>query len=634
MTEERFNRKLTAIFSADAVGYSRLMGKDEAETVKTITAYRNVLSDLISQYRGRVIDSPGDNILAEFSSVVDAVQCAVAVQKELEARNSELSEDRIMEFRIGINLGDVIQEGDRIYGDGVNIAARLEGLAEPGGICISKTAFDHIESKLPLGYEFLGGQKVKNIAKLVDAYKVVMEPSVTVTNGRRKKPGVRPVGTRKIVYACAAVLLAAIGAAVVWHFPFSETQPPAEKVDLGSAVYPPSDKPSIAVLPFENMTGDPQQQYFSDGMSEQIITGLSQGPYLYVTARSSSFAFRGKDMTAQQIAEKLGIRYLLEGSVQRDSEQVRVNVQLIDGQSGNHIWAEHYDRKSEDLFALQDEISMEVMNFLNIQITGFKTGGKYARPSSLQAYEYYLRGLYYHLGRKRQDITLAQQAIEEAIKLDPDYAAAHNLLGFIYLDKIVFRLTKSPKEVFENAEQVARKASELDPDNPPYAFWCHFYRMKRDYAQAVSFGEKCVKQAPNQPFRYYFLSLAQHMDEQFEDANATVSTALKLAPFRPVNLLQHYGWTLVGLQQYEQAIPVFTEVIERSPKSFYAYISYKGLIPAYELSGNHEKAVWAAQNLMRMNPKYNLAIDKKRSPAKEGAFKEKMYEAYQRAGLK
>ena len=634
MVNEGFNRKLTTIFSADAAGYSRLMGNDEAATVKTLSVYRNILVDLISQHRGRVIDSPGDNLLAEFGSVVDSVQCAVAVQKELEARNSELPEDRKMQFRIGINLGDVIQDGKRIYGDGVNIAARLEGLADPGGICISKTVFDHIERKLPLGYEYLGGQQVKNISKPIEAYKVLMEARVETKDMRSKKSIARNAITRKLAFGVAAVFLAAVGAIVVWQFSIPEPTPPAEKVDLGSAVYPPSDKPSIAVMPFENLTGDPQQQYYSEGMSEQIITGLSQGPYLYVTARTSSFAFRDKAMTAQQIAEELGVRYLLEGSVQRDTDRVRVNVQLIDGRNGNHIWAEYYDRRSEDLFALQDEITMEIMNTLNIQITGFKTGGKYLRPSNLQAYEYYLKGLYYHLGRKRQDIVPALQAIEQAIHLEPNFTAAYNLLGFIYLDKIVFRLAESSKEVFDKAEQAAQKAFELDPDNPPYTLWCHFYRLKKDYAQAVSYGEKCVKQAPNQPYRYYFLSTAQFFDERFEDANTSVNTALNLAPFRPVNFLQHYGWTFVGMKQYEEAIPIFTEVVERSPKSFYAYLSYKGLIAAYEEGGNHDKAQWAAKNLMQMNPKYSLAKDYEESGAKNGVFKETLFNAYRRAGLK
>jgi adenylate cyclase len=316
MDPKAYRRKLTAILSADVAGYSRLMQDDEAATVSTLESHKQSFSDLIKQHRGRVVDSPGDNLLAEFASVVDAVQCAVAVQKELQARNAELPEDRRMRFRIGVNLGDVIEEGKRIYGGGVNIAARLESLADPGGICISKTAFEHIESKLPLGYEFLGKQTVKNIAKPVGVYRVVLEPRVT----RRKGAGFsgRGSGRRMAVIGVAAVLLAAAGVGLwqVFMKPPGPPPPVVEKADPQKMAFPLPDKPSIAVLPFVNMSDDPKQEYFSDGMAEQLITGLSQSPDIYVTARTSSFAYKGKSMTARQFAEQLGVRYLLEGSVQ------------------------------------------------------------------------------------------------------------------------------------------------------------------------------------------------------------------------------------------------------------------------------------------------------------------------------
>ena len=293
MATEGFKRKLTAILSADAAGYSRLMGEDEAATVRTLETYRRVVSDLIQQHRGRVVDSPGDNMLAEFASVVDAVQCAVAVQKEIQARNHELPETRRMQFRIGINLGDVIEEEDRIYGDGVNIAARLESLAEPGGICVSKTAFDHIETKLPLGYEYLGEQNVKNIAKPVPAYKVLMESRVTVKTPAQAKPkeGAR---RRYSLIALVSVLLIAAGVAVFWRFAFPPASPPAEKASQQQMAFPLPDKPSIAVLAFENMSSDPKQEYFSDGLTEEIINGLSKMPHLFVIARNSSFVVQGQ----------------------------------------------------------------------------------------------------------------------------------------------------------------------------------------------------------------------------------------------------------------------------------------------------------------------------------------------------
>jgi class 3 adenylate cyclase len=305
MTQEGFKRKLTAILSADAVEYSRLMGEDEEATVRTITAYREVLTTLIQQHNGKVLDSPGDNLLAEFVSVVDAVHCAVAVQKEIEARNDELPENRRMQFRIGINLGDVIEEEERIYGDGVNIAARLEGLAEPGGICVSKTAFDHIESKLPYGYDFIGDQTVKNIAKPVGAYRVLMDPRVTVSG---KPVGKKIAAIRRTpILVGAAAVLALVVAVGIWQFYVRRSK--VEPASIEKMAFPLPEKPSIAVLPFDNMSGDPEQGYIADGFTENIITGLSQIPEMFVISRNSVFTYKGKPVKIKQVSEELGVKY-------------------------------------------------------------------------------------------------------------------------------------------------------------------------------------------------------------------------------------------------------------------------------------------------------------------------------------
>jgi adenylate cyclase len=333
MTQDGFRRKLTAILSADVKGYSRLMGENEAATVRTITAYREVMTTLIQQHRGRVVDSPGDNLLAEFASVVDAVQCAVSVQKEFKARNADLPEDRRMQFRIGINLGDVIEEGERIYGDGVNIAARLESLADPGGICISRTAFDHIESKLPLGYEFLGDQTVKNIARPVGAYRVLMEPRVTVAETGAEK-SVGPMQRYRVILAAVVGLLMVAGAVVIWNFYLRPVPPLVELPSEQATALELPDKPSIAVLPFVNIGGDPEQDYFSDGITEEIITTLSKVPHLFVIARNSVFTYKGKSVKVQQVGQELGVRYVLEGSVRKAGDRVRITAQLVDATCG------------------------------------------------------------------------------------------------------------------------------------------------------------------------------------------------------------------------------------------------------------------------------------------------------------
>ncbi len=322
-------RKLTAILSADVKGYSRLMGEDEEATIRTLTAYREVMAALIAQHRGRVVDSPGDNLLAEFASAVDAVQGAVEIQRDLHGKNAELPPERRMEFRIGINVGDVVVEGERLYGDGVNLAARLEALAEGGGICIAGTVYDQVENKLSLSYEYVGEQMVKNIAKPVRVYRVRLEVEALTTEPGKDKvtsPGSTPASSLP-------------------------------------------DKPSIIVLPFINMSNDPEQEYFSDGITEDITTDLSRISSLFVISRNSAFTYKGKAAKAQDISREMGVRYMLEGSVRKAGEWIRITAQLIDATTDHHLWAERYDRPLQDLFALQDEIVQKIVTTLRLQLT-------------------------------------------------------------------------------------------------------------------------------------------------------------------------------------------------------------------------------------------------------------------------
>ena len=355
MTEERVKRKLSAILSADVVGYSRLMGEDEVSTVRTLEAYRKVMSDLIEQFRGRVVDSPGDNLLSEFGSVVDAVQCAVEIHDVIRAKNEELPEDRRMQFRIGVNLGDVIEEGDRIYGDGVNIAARLEGLADAGGICISGSAHEQIENKLALGYEFLGEHIVKNIAKPVKVYKVPMGPKTATPIVKEEKPSSKT--WRKAALALVAIII--LGAVAIWYFSFRQVPVTTDKEGAPK---------TIAVLPFDDLSPEKDQEYFSDGLADALITKLSQVKDLQVTARTSSFYFKGKKVDMRTIGETLGVAYLLEGSVQKSGNQLRIIAQLIKAEDGYHVWSETYDRELKDIFNIQDDIIEAVTTALSVTL--------------------------------------------------------------------------------------------------------------------------------------------------------------------------------------------------------------------------------------------------------------------------
>jgi len=361
MSAEKYKRRLTAILSADVAGYSRLMGEDEAATVSTITIYRNIMADLIEQHRGRIVDSPGDNVLAEFASVVDAAQCAVAVQKEIESRNTELPLNRRMHFRIGVNLGDVIEEGERIYGDGVNIAARLETLADPGGICISKTAFDHIESKLPLGYEYIGEQVVKNISKPVSAYKVLMDPRITIAGGIEKKRAMPPWSKRSLIAAGIAIIIIFMAVGIWNHY-------------LGGRLTEPAmgGKASIVVLPFKNMTDDPDQESFCDGITDELISGLAKVQGLKVISQTSAFFYKGKDVDLRTIGKKLKVNHVLEGSVRKSGNKIRITAQLIKVADDTHLWSETYDREMKNIFDIQDEISEAVVQKLKLKLIGIE----------------------------------------------------------------------------------------------------------------------------------------------------------------------------------------------------------------------------------------------------------------------
>ena len=422
MASEREERRLAAILAADMVGYSRLMEADETGTLATLKAHRSELIDpTIAEYNGRIVKTTGDGMLVEFGSVVDAVASAVAIQRAMVGRNEAVPEGRRIWFRVGINLGDIIFDGDDIYGDGVNIAARLEALADPGGVCISGTAYEHLKTKVDVGYADLGMQQVKNIEEPVHVYSVLLEPDAA---GKviSEIPTIRPRWQLGAAALSLAALVIVAGAAIWWQF----LQPRGEPTSVEAVTVPVPDEASIAVLPFQNMSDDKSQDYFADGIAEDIITDLSKIAGLFVIARNTSFQYRDEAVDVAQVGQELGVQYILEGSVRRAEDRVRINAQLIDVATGGHVWAERYDGTLADVFSVQDQVTSRIIDALRVQLTpserlAVDTHG----TNNPAAYDAYLRGLRLLSKRRRLDTEAnseAQLEFEEAIRIDPDYA--------------------------------------------------------------------------------------------------------------------------------------------------------------------------------------------------------------------
>jgi adenylate cyclase len=478
-----------------------------------------------------VVDSLGDNLLAEFPSVVDAVQCALAVQKEFQSRNESLPENRRMRFRIGINLGDVIEEEGRLYGDGVNITARLEALADPGGICVSKTAFDHIESKLPLGYEYLGQQTVKNITRPVGAYKVIMEASVTEReDGPGLDGGMAPA--------------------------------PAQ------ATIPLPDKPSIVVLPFSNMSNDPEQEYFSDGMTEDLITDLSKVSGLFVIARNSAFTYKGKAVKARTVGRDLGVRYVLEGSVRKAMNRVRITAQLIDATTEGHLWAERFDRDLDDIFSVQDEVTEKIVSSLAVKLTENERSlliAKGQHTKNMDAYDIYLRALEFFYRFTEKTNRQAREMFEKAIRLDPDYAQPQAMLAGTYLMEWKFGWSLDPKSV-EEAERWSSASLELDPTVPEtHEVLAEVYLWKGEHQEAISEFQKAVSISPNDANFIAGLGAALTWSGEYEEGLSLVKKAIRLNPLHPAYYPWYLGHAYYLLGRHEEAVEMFERAFGLNP---------------------------------------------------------------------
>lgn len=591
MNEKRAKRKLSGILSADAMGYSRLMQDDEASTIRSLEESKVLMTTHIQHYRGRVVDAPGDNLLAEFGSVVDATECAVRIQNDLKAKNANLPGTSRMPFRIGINLGDVVEENNRIYGDGVNIAARIEGLADPGGICISRTAYDHVKNKLELGYEYLGERSVKNISEPVRVYRVLMEPEAAGKVIGEK----RFIGriSRRTAIAAIFILVIIAGGLAGWNFYLHQSKR-IEAANLDKMAFPLPDKPSIAVLPFTNMSGDPEQEYFSDGITEDLITDLSKINKLFVIARNSVFTYKGKPAKISKVAEELGVRYVLEGSVRRADGRVRINSQLIDATTGGHLWAERYDGLLENVFDLQDKITRKIVAALEVTLTTDEKKQAASRETSdPSAYDAFLRGWAHYRRKTPEDFIVAVPFLDEAVERDPNYSRAYAALAAVYWEGARSLWSKYLDMSRTEAEMMANiYLAEAMQDPTPLAHWIasDIKRAGRRYQEAITEATRAIVIDSNDPIGYYAMASALIWAGNPVDGAEFIKKAMRLDPHFPPDYLYFLGKAQFFMGKYDDAIATLEEVKRRYPNYDWTFLY---LAATYGHLGNKQEAVSA-----------------------------------------
>jgi adenylate cyclase len=572
MPAEAVERKLVAILAADIVGYSRLVGLDEEGTLARLKALlRELIDPTIAEHHGRIVKTTGDGLLVEFGSVVDAVRCAVAVQRATPVRESVLPPERRIEFRVGINLGDIVVEGDDILGDGVNVAARLEGIAEPGGICLSRAARDQVRDRLSLTFEDMGDQQVKNIARPVRAYRVVF--------------GERP----------------------------SPARPAAQSTSQPSLPLP--DKPSIAVLPFQNMSGDPEQEYFADGMVEEIITALSRIRWLFVIARNSSFTYKGQAVDVQRVGRELGVRYVLEGSVRKASGRVRITAQLIDAQTDTHLWADRFDGSLEDIFDLQDKIALSVAGVIEPALQAAEMRRSAARPTTdLTAYDLYLRALAAFYPTTKDRIVAALDLLENAIAIDPHYGPALSWAAMcnmrLVLDGWAGELETSRRKAIE----LARQALQLAQNDPGILVHVAFVLgcFGEDIATMLALVDRALALTPSYARGWYVSGLLRSYAGQHDLAVEHVETSLRLSPHERMGApLVAIGVACFFKRVFDEAVPKLLLSIQEQP----GYpASYRYLAACYAHMSRLDEARAVVTRLRAITPQVMPSVLPFRNP--------------------
>jgi class 3 adenylate cyclase/TolB-like protein len=564
MTDQNIKRKLAAILSADVKGYSRLMEEDEAATVKTLTAYRETITSLIQHHRGRVVDSPGDNLLAEFASVVDAVQCAVEIQELLKAKNAELPENRRMQFRIGINLGDVIEEGTRIYGDGVNIASRIEALADPGGICISMSVYNQIKKKLVLDYEDLGEHSAKNISEPIRVYRVPLERGAVA--GRVDT--VKKAKLRRWQWTTLAVaigIIVVVGAWVIRHYVLRsapiEPAPVERMADSNKTIN------SLAVLPFINVGNDPAIEYLSDGITESLIYNLSQFPNLKVRSMNSVYRYKGLKTDAQTVGRDLNVKVVLAGRIVQRGEDVSISVELVDALDNSFLWGENYQRKFADILAIQKDIGMNVSDHLRVQLSADARVRLAKRTTeNKEAYQLYLKGRYHASQFTQEGFEKGFALLTRAVELDPNYALAYEGLAYYYLAAVEWYLPSN--DAWLKAKEAALKALEID----------HTLPGAHSMLAIVYVWFEWDWEAGEREFKRTF-----ELDPDHQSARA------------------YLGWYLGGIGHFDRAIAECQRAQEIDPLSSEANWI---LGEALYFAGRYDEAIAQNVKLLDLNPYY------------------------------
>src|SRR5216683_3063979 len=607
------------------------MGEDEEATLRTLTSYRKLIDGLIQQHRGRFVNSAGDSVVAEFASVVDAVQCAVVIQGTLKAENATRQPERRMEFRIGVNLGDVIEEGEQIYGDGVNVAARLESLADPGGICVSGTVCEHLGNRLALGYEDLGEQAVKNIAKPVRVFRVLMEAGAAATPARQTH-GVARKYVRRGVFSIAGLAIIAATIIFVQHLSLRPPTPSASIPPAQPPALPLPDKPSIAVLPFANMSDDPKQEYFSDGITDDLTTALSRLPDLFVIARTSTFTYKGKAAKVQDVSRELGVKYILEGSVRKEANQVRITAQLVDGTTGADLWAVRYDRPLRDIFSLQDEIVRRIVTTLNLQLDLMQQGFDVRQTTdNLEAYDDFLQGVEYGWDPTKDGNEKGRQMFEKAIELDPKYAHAYADLGSSYLLDWTSQWTHDP-HTLDRALHLEQQAIALD-DSLPFAHMIlgETYVFKKQYDQATAEAERAIALDPNSAVGYVALVEIMEYSGKPTEAIGWAEKAMRLDPRHRNLYLLFKGVSYTQMGRYEEAIPIVKRSLASYPNIWAAHAI---LVVDYTELGREDEARAEAAEVLRISPQFSLDRWMQISPQKDQTVLKRNIADWRKAGLK